>query len=60
MKNVWFKLRELKPQLKRLHTREIQNINQQTDSAKTELKVVQEHLSMQCSNGLIIEQRPSY
>lgn len=47
----------VKPQLKRLHTREIQNINQQTDSAKTELKVVQEHLSMLCSDGIIIEEK---
>ncbi|KAG5584241.1 hypothetical protein H5410_044675 [Solanum commersonii] len=57
MKNVWFKLRALKPQLKRLHSREFQNINQQIDSAREKFKVVQEHLSMQCINGIIIEEK---
>lgn len=56
MKRVWFKLRALKPQLKKLHSREFQKINQQIDSARAKFKVVQEHLSMQCINGIIIEE----
>lgn len=57
MKNIWMKLKALKPLCKKLNKEEFSYISQKIDITRQQLKFVQEQIVQQYTDELVIQEK---
>lgn len=57
MKDIWMKLKALKPLFKHLNNEEFRNITQRIDKARNELVMIQKQLTSKWSDDLVEQEK---